>query len=303
MKVGLRIDVDTLRGTRRGIPSLCDTLGRHGVHATFFVSVGPDNMGRHLWRLFRPAFLLKMLRSRAPSLYGWDILLHGTFWPGTVIGRAAADALRRPAAEGHEVGLHAWDHHAWQSHIARMDTRAITADLDRACRLFTEVLGAPPACSAAPGWRCTNAVLQARDAFPFQYNSDCRGNSIFLPQVDGKPLRQPQVPTTLPTYDEIAGRQGISDRNYNEHILSLLKPHDLNVLTIHAEVEGGALAPMFHAFLDAARARGIHFVPLGKLVAAAPHPPPGRICQGEIAGREGWVAIQGSKPTLGGTCS
>lgn len=297
MKVGLRIDVDTLRGTRQGIPSLCATLRRHGVQATFFVSVGPDNMGRHLWRLFRPAFLIKMLRSRAPSLYGWDILLRGTFWPGTMIGRVAADSLRRPAAEGHEVGLHAWDHHAWQSRIARLNTQEVTADLDRACRLFTEVLGAPPTCSAAPGWRCTDAVLRARDAFPFQYNSDCRGHSIFLPQVDGKPLRQPQVPTTLPTYDEVTGRQGISDRNYNEHILSLLKPHELNVLTIHAEVEGGAMAPMFDAFLSAARARGSHFVPLGKLVEMPTHPP-GLVRQGEIAGREGWIAVQ-SDPKSG----
>lgn len=294
MNIGLRIDVDTYRGTRLGVPTLCRILRERGIQATFFFSVGPDNMGRHLWRLARPTFLWKMLRTRAASLYGWDILLRGTFWPGPVIGRKLGDVIAAAAREGHEVGLHAWDHHAWQKHVEQMDRPALSAAILRGHDLLSEIINGPVSCSAVPGWRCTEAALLAKAEFPFQYNSDCRGHGIFNPVVDGQPLSQPQVPVTLPTYDEIIGRHGVTDKNYNEHLLSLLRPGALNVLTIHAEVEGMRYREMFERFLSMAQARGCALVPLGTLVESRRDLPEDRIMLKACPGREGLLACQAS---------
>jgi len=292
LKLGLRIDVDTYRGTRLGVPALCDTLAKHGVKGSFFFSVGPDNMGRHLWRLLKPAFLIKMMRSNAASLYGWDILLRGTFFPGPVIGRKCADEIRRASDEGHEIGLHAWDHHAWQAKIDRMSPADQFRHLDQGFQLLAEICGKEPTCSAAPGWKANEETLIQKELFPFVYNSDCRGNSIFMPEVDERQLTKPQIPVTLPTYDEIIGRDGITNENFNNHILSLIQPDRLNVLTIHAEVEGIVCGNLFDDFLAQAIQRNIEVVPCGELLGNLPELPADRVVPRDLAGREGWIAAQ-----------
>jgi len=292
MMIGLRVDVDTFRGTRYGVPNLCRLFADRNILATFFFSVGPDNMGRHLWRLIRPRFLNKMLRSKASSLYGWAILLKGTLWPGPVIGEKLGSIIRATSDAGHEIGLHAWDHHAWQAHIDDMTGSDIYTSLNKGGLLITEITGRPPTCSAVPGWKCNDLVLMEKTRFPFQYNSDCRGKSIFRPFVNGRDLSQPQIPVTLPTYDEVIGRNGITDETYNAHMLSLLDPKRLNVLTVHAEVEGIAFVSMFERFLKSAQTRGASFVPLGRFLLEAEPTDRGAIVAREISGREGWVSCQ-----------
>jgi undecaprenyl phosphate-alpha-L-ara4FN deformylase len=298
MKIGLRIDVDTFRGTRYGVPNLCSLLATCSMKASFFFSVGPDNMGRHLWRLLRPVFLWKMLRTRAASLYGWDILLRGTFWPGPIIGEKLGHIIRSTFDAGHEVGLHAWDHHAWQSNMHIMDDDALYCELKKGYDLLAKILGKPPTCSAVPGWKCNEAVLLAKNRFPFDYNSDCRGNSIFRPISDGCELPQPQVPVTLPTYDEVVGRNGVTDSNYNDYMLSLLDPAKLNVLTIHAEVEGIACREMFREFVRKACSKGFSFVPLRVLLEERPQINPAAFVSREISGRQGWVCCQSDLSSL-----
>ena len=292
MKIGLRIDVDTLRGTRYGVPGLCRVLSQHHVRGSFFFSVGPDNMGRHLRRLIRPRFLLKMLRTRAPGLYGWDILLRGTFWPGPVIGRRLGSVIRSAALSGHEIGLHAWDHHRWQAAIERMTSDEIYRGIRRGTALLTRITGQPAVASAAPAWKCTDRALLEKARFPFEYNSDCRGHGIFYPVVMGKRMSQPQIPTTLPTYDEVIGQNSVSDGTYNDHLLSLIRADHFHVLTIHAEVEGIICLGMFDRFVQMVHARGDTLVPLGELLADAHAIPEGVMTPGEIPGREGWISCQ-----------
>jgi undecaprenyl phosphate-alpha-L-ara4FN deformylase len=157
---------------------------------------------------------------------------------------------------------------------------------------LTRILGHPPTCSAAPGWVCTERVLAIKARFPFQYNSDCRGDIPFRPVVGGRELPQVQVPVSLPTYDELLGRGGITGATYQDRLLSLFSTERVNVLAVHAEVEGIARAKMFDSFLASAAARGIRFVPLGELIDETAGLPIGSVVERAIPGRQGSVACQ-----------
>src|SRR5580693_9558439 len=116
--IGLKVDVDTLRGTREGVPRLAALFKKHGVAATFYFSVGPDHTGRAMRRVFRKGFARKVARTSVLRHYGLKTLMYGVLLPGPDIGREAGAEMRSVYDDGFEVGLHTYDHVRWQDYVA-----------------------------------------------------------------------------------------------------------------------------------------------------------------------------------------
>ena len=112
-QVVLKVDVDTYLGTLQGVPALLELFARFNVKASFLFSVGPDNTGRAIRRIFRKGFLQKVGRTSVVSHYGLGTLMNGVLKPGPHIGKRASHIMREVVARGHEVGIHCYDHVRW----------------------------------------------------------------------------------------------------------------------------------------------------------------------------------------------
>jgi peptidoglycan/xylan/chitin deacetylase (PgdA/CDA1 family) len=298
--IGLKVDVDTLRGTREGVPRLAALLKKHGVGATFYFSVGPDHTGRALKRVFRKGFAQKVARTSVLKHYGLKTLMYGVLLPGPDIGRQAGAEMRHVRDAGFEVGLHTYDHVRWQDGVAQADAAWTRREFERGLAAFERVFGAAPASHAAAGWQINTHGLALEQEHGLKYASDTRGGGAFLPQLDSGVSTCLQIPTTLPTFDELLGRDGVDESTIADAVFRLSEtppPGDrsgAHVFTLHAELEGMLLRDSFESLLVKWRAAGAAIVDMASIQSRVTRRPlpARRVILGEVPGRSGSLAVQ-----------
>ncbi len=298
MHLALKIDVDTWRGTREGVPRLLDILHRHDVAATFLFSLGPDHTGRAIKRVFRPGFVGKVRRTSVVKHYGMRTLLYGTVLPGPDIGRRGAAIMQSARDAGHETGIHCWDHIRWQDGVVRADADWTFAEMERACARYTDIFREAPLTHGAAGWQMNVHALRLTQRLGFDYCSDGRGTHPHLPMYNAEPIRCPQIPTTLPTLDELVGLDGVTEENVAAHLLERTRePLAPQVYTLHAELEGMRLASAFEQLILGWKAQGWTLGPVRAIYdAVEPMALPRCIVDsGTIPGRSGTLLVQGEE--------
>jgi peptidoglycan/xylan/chitin deacetylase (PgdA/CDA1 family) len=295
-QVALKVDVDTCLGTLHGVPALLSLFERFGVKATFLFSVGPDNTGRAIRRVFRKGFLQKVGRTSVLSHYGLRTLMNGVLKPGPHIGKRAGHIMRQVAAAGHEVGIHCYDHVRWQDFVAARDSDWTQLEMQKALDAFRDALQMEPQTIGAAGWQLNRFVIALEEQMGFRYASDVRGREPFFPVMEGKSSNCIQLPTTLPTLDEIIGSNGIDSSNCWETVLQKSRePLPCGHLyTLHAELEGMKLMPVMEKLLEQWQTSGFELVMLRQLHASLD---PARLAKreivwGEVDGRSGLLAVE-----------
>ncbi len=164
----------------------------------------------------------------------------------------------------------------------------------RAVNAYEKIFNRKPVSSAAPGWQLTRGSLKAMNEISVTYHSDTRGVHPYFPKCEGEVFRALEIPTPLPTFDEVIGTD--MDENILQNLLEQAKEQNLCVFTAHTEVEGMSYYSQFKEFLIRLKNSGFTFMNgmdcAKKLLEHKEKIPSCEFYRGILPGRAGYVTVQ-----------
>jgi len=294
--IGIKVDVDTYVGMKKGVPVLLELFKKYNINASFFAPMGKDHTGWTAKRVFtRKGFLKKAGRVGVVNTYGIKTLLYGLLLPGPEIARKNAYLLRKIMEEGHELGIHGHDHVYWHDHIKYLNKEKTGKELQKAFNTYREIIKRDPQSFAAPGWMINSHALRFFEENNFVYTSNVRGTSPFFPEMGKESFGILEIPTTLPTLDEVVGIAGTEITSLYKFYLNSMS-EGMNILTIHTELEGNKWSRLLEMFIEKTLELGFTYKRIidiaNELLKNNEKIPVCENIYGHIEGRAGEVCLQ-----------
>jgi undecaprenyl phosphate-alpha-L-ara4FN deformylase len=297
--IGIKVDVDTYAGMKNGVPVLLALFKKYNINASFYVPMGKDHTGWTAKRVFtRKGFLKKAGRVGVISTYGIKTLLYGLLLPGPEIARKNIYLLHKIIEEGHELGIHGHDHVYWHDHVKYFTKERTFEELQKAFNTYRDIIKKDPQSFAAPGWMINPYVLKFFEENNLVYTSNTRGITPFFPEMGKETFRILEIPTTLPTLDEVVGVAGTEITSLYEFYLNTLTG-GTNILTVHTELEGKKWSHLLEIFIKRTLELGFTYKRIIDIANELKNNTNIPVCEtvyGYIEGRAGEVCIQKALP-------
>jgi len=234
---GLRVDVDTIYGLKRGVPLLLDLLSDFSVKASFFVPMGPDRTGRNFFHALKR---IKQHRGVNPfKKFGLKNSLYGFLLPSPNFYESGLKELKEAFFKGHEVALHGFDHYKWANYLNKMTFEEVKQDVLKGIEAYMKTFRKKPLGFASPAFSWNEKSLTVLEGEGFKYSSDFKGKQFlkpFYPKIQGKKHRLMQIPINQPLIEDLEVLGLSEEKNlqtFLKKLNSLLKQKNNNVFTMY----------------------------------------------------------------------
>jgi len=295
--IGLRVDVDFEIGMMRGVPYLLDLFKAEGITATFYVTLGPDGFKNNKSRVKTPGYIKRIMAFNPFNIitkFGPVYLFRQFFGNPGMVGSDHPEVLKKIINDGHEIGVHGYDHFWWAENIWNCNDNEVRQEMNKGLTVFKDLTGEDAKVWASPNWRCSKLSMQIVDELRLSYGADCRGTHPFIPMIDDWTAKTPQFPISLPCLHEIKSYlDSPTDGEIIKEFTSKLRD-GYNLWCIHDYYEGILERKLLIDVIRELKSAGYRIVPVEFLVSAYNRDElsVNRIGQKKLPGGRGMISYQ-----------
>ena len=227
MVFSLRIDLESNKGIREGVPKILALLKKYNIKASFYLAMGGES---NLFELLR--YRKKLPGKRGVSVFSKLEMFRMIFFPMDFVVKNQK-VLQKILMEGHELGIHGWKHREWTRGLEKIDVRKAVR---KAVRRYINIFNMRPNSFCAPAFRTNNEVIKILSKEGIYVISDIEG-------ISPKKIKNLiNVPITLKGKDntpiiEFCIGEGLSDKEIFEKIVSEIEKKNYSSMYIHGLFE------------------------------------------------------------------
>ena len=190
----LRIDIDTYKDLKEGVPNVLNLLSRYNIKASFFCTMGWEgdiiSVLRHRI-LYAKKVKLPEVTAKKQLFSSYLEFLRCLFLPKKISKQAKM--LKKIVDEGHDLGVHAYIHTRWHNPT----TKNLTKEFNEMIKSYEEIFNKKPIGFASPLFTSSNELVRLIDKYGFLYASFLEGEKPFQPKINEKKCSHIQIPVNI----------------------------------------------------------------------------------------------------------
>jgi len=164
----LRIDLESDKGIKEGVPKLLDLLKKYDIKASFYLSMGGES---NVFEILKYRNKLKTSGERKIKIWTLKDKLSMILFPKDFV-KLNLKILKRILEEGHELGLHGWKHREWTRGLEKIN---IENTIKKSIKKYERLFDKKPISFASPGFNVNNKVLEILEKNKIKFISDFSG--------------------------------------------------------------------------------------------------------------------------------